>query len=131
MTVPQVILVSFGKQVRSVVLCDVHLAGRGVAGFLATFLFCRAAGRSPGVSEHVRLYEAEPLSRLDGDALRIERLRLLTGKKEQELTATGTVRLRPPPPGLPRLPQPIERTRQTKTRAIRPQGRRIVAALYH
>ena len=42
----------------------------------------------------VAYQQGELAGRLDGDVLRIERLRLTTGKKE-ELTATGTVRLRP------------------------------------
>ena len=42
----------------------------------------------------VAYQQGELGGRLDGDVLRIDRLRLLTGKKE-ELTATGAVRLRP------------------------------------
>ncbi len=53
----------------------------------------RAALELPAI--RVAYQQGELDGRLDGDALRIERLRLLTGKKEQELTATGTVRLRP------------------------------------
>jgi translocation and assembly module TamB len=72
---------------------DAHIGGSmRAARATGEVRLTRAAVTLPAI--RVAYEHGELAGRLDGDVLRIERLRLLTGKR-QELTATGAIRLSP------------------------------------